>query len=113
MSLDDERAIQGKPEDAGGAACLKAVELADDLLAQLVEADASYRRHLDRRRASERRAVCQQLNLVAHIAKSRGVDEVRLGDYEDSPARAEQMQDVEMLLGLRHHAVVGCDGEQH
>ena len=26
---------------------------------------------------------------------------------------AEQMEDVEMLLALRHHAVVGRDGEQH
>ena len=85
----------------------------DDLLAQLVEADAGYRRDLDDRRAGERGAVCQQLDLVAHVAKSRGVGEVGLGDYEDAAAGAEQMQDVEMLLGLRHHAVVGRDGEQH
>ena len=44
---------------------------------------------------------------------ARGVGEVGLGDHEDAAARAEQMQDVEMLLGLRHHAVVGRDGEQH
>ena len=43
VSLDDERAIERKPEDAGGAARLKAVELAHDLLAQLVEAEAGYR----------------------------------------------------------------------
>src|SRR5262249_48640456 len=30
----------------------------------------------------------------------------------DRAPDAEQMQDVEMLLGLRHHAVVGGDGEE-
>ncbi len=44
---------------------------------------------------------------------ARGVGEVGLGDDEDAAARAEQMEDVEMLLGLRHHAVVGGDGEEH
>ena len=44
---------------------------------------------------------------------ARRVGEVGLGDDEDAAARAEQMQDVEMLLGLRHHAVVGRDREQH
>ena len=32
---------------------------------------------------------------------------------EDAAPHAEQVQDVEVLLGLRHHAVVGGDGEQH
>ena len=113
VSLDDERAIQGKPEDAGGAARREAVELVHDLLAQFVETGAGYRRHLDYRRIDERGAVCEQFDLVADVADSRGVGEVSLGDHEDAAARAEQMQDVEMLLGLRHNPVVGCDGEQH
>ena len=32
---------------------------------------------------------------------------------DDAAPRAEQMQDVEVLLGLRHHAVVGGDDQQH
>src|SRR5258707_6398955 len=98
VSFDDECAIEWKPEHAGGAARLKAVELAYDLLAQFVEAEAGDRRHLDNRRAFERCAVCEQLDLVANIAQPRGVGEVRLGDHEDAAAGAEQMQDVEMLL---------------
>ena len=113
MSLDDERAIEREPEDAGRAARLEAVELADDLGAQLVEAEPGDRRDLDHRRAGERGAVGEQLDLVAHLADARGVGEVGLGDDENSAAGAEQMEDVEMLLGLRHHAVVGRDGEQH
>ena len=113
VSLDDERAIERQPEDAGGAARLEAVELTDDLVAQFVEAHASDRRDLDDRRAGERGAVGQQFDFVAHVADARGVGEVGLGDHEDAAAGAEQMQDVEMLLGLRHHAVVGRHGEQH
>src|ERR1700687_6155804 len=78
VSFDDERAIEWEPEDTGGAARLKAVELAYDLLAQLVEAEAGYRRNFDNRRVFERSAVSQKLNLVAHVAKSRGVGEVGL-----------------------------------
>ena len=37
----------------------------------------------------------------------------RLRDHEDRAVDAEQMKNVEMLLGLRHHAVVGRDREQH
>ena len=42
-----------------------------------------------------------------------GAREVRLGDHEDAALDAEQMEDVEMLLGLRHHTVVGGNRQQH
>ena len=113
VALDDERAVERQPEDAGGAARLEAVELANNLGAQCVEAGAGDRRDLDDGRAGERGAVGEQLDLVANVADARGVGEVGLGDHEDAAPRAEQMQDVEMLLGLRHHAVVGRDREQH
>ena len=113
VSLDDEGAIEWQAEDAGGAARLEAVELADDFGAQLIEAGAGGRRDLDDGRAGEGGAVGQQFDFVAHVAEAGGVGEVGLGDHEDAAARAEQMEDVEMLLGLRHHAVVGRDGEEH
>ena len=59
------------------------------------------------------RAVGQQFDLVAHFTQARRVGEVGLGDDEDAAPDAEQMKDVQMLLALRHHAVVGRDGEQH
>src|SRR5208282_644236 len=70
VPLDHKRAIERKTEDAGGTARLKAVELADDLGAQFIEAEAGYRRDLDYRRAGERRAVGEQLDLVAHLVKA-------------------------------------------
>src|SRR5271166_574524 len=76
VSLDDERAVEWKPEDTGGAARLEAVELANDFGTQLVEAEAGRRRDLDDGCIGERSAVGQQLDLFAHVADARGVDEV-------------------------------------
>ncbi len=113
VSFDDKRAIEREPEDTGGAARLETVELADDLRAQRVKAESGDRRDLDHRRAGERGAVCHQLDLVAHVAEARSVGQVGLGDHEDAPPGAEQMQNGQMLLGLRHHTIIGRDGEQH
>src|SRR3984885_2091270 len=113
VALDDEGAIEWQAEDAGGAAGLEAIELADYFGAQLLEAGAGGRRDLDDGCAGEGGAVGQQFDFVAHVAEAGGVGEVGLGDHEDAATRAEQMEDVEMLLGLRHHAVVGRDGEEH
>ena len=69
VSLDDEGAIERQAEDAGGAARLEAVELADDFGAQLLEAGAGDRRDRDDRRAVERGAVGEQFDFVAHVAR--------------------------------------------
>ena len=42
-----------------------------------------------------------------------GGHQIRFGDDENRHLDAEQMDDVQMLFGLRHDAVVGGDGEQH
>ena len=39
--------------------------------------------------------------------------QIGLGDDEDRARHAEEMKDVQVLDGLRHHAVVGRDREQH
>ena len=78
-----------------------------------IEAGAGGRRNLENGSAGEGSAVGKQFDLVAHVADAGGVGKIGLGDDEDAAARAEQMEDVEMLLGLRHHAVVGGDGEEH
>ena len=65
------------------------------------------------RRARQSRAIGEQFDFVAHFSEARRIDEVGLGDEKDAAPDAEQMEDVQMLLALRHHAVVGRDGEQH
>ena len=113
MSLDDECAIQRQPENSRRAPRLEAFELADHLGAKFIEAESRHRRNRNHRRARERSAIGKHLDFVANLADARVVDKVRLGDEKDSAPRTEQMQDVEMLLALRHHAVVGRYGEQH
>ena len=41
------------------------------------------------------------------------VHEVGLGQHDNAARQAEQIQDGEMLAGLRHDAVVGGDHQQH
>ena len=61
----------------------------------------------------ERRPFTQDLKFLVDVADSRLRGEVGFRDHEDGASNPEQMQDVEMLLRLRHHAVVGRDGEEH
>src|SRR5216683_2371373 len=113
MALDYERAIDRQPKEAGGTARLEAIELARNLRAQLIEAYPAYRRDRDYRRALEPGGVGEQLDFFAHFREAFIIRQVRLRDQEDAALDAKQMKDVEMLLALRHHAVVGCDREQH
>ena len=82
-----------------------------DLRAELLDPLAGDRRDRARRRALERGVDGEDLDLLAHLGEAWRVDEIRLGDDHDAALHAEQMQDVEMLFGLRHHAVVGGDDE--
>ncbi len=113
MPLDDEGAIQRKSKESGGAARLEAVELARDLVAELAKTHAGQRGNREHRRPLEARAVGEQLDFLAHFTQLLRAGEVGLGDDEDAAGHAEEMEDVEMLLALRHHAVVGGDGEEH
>ncbi len=113
VALDGERAVERQAEEPGRPARIEALELARDRRAQFVQARAGYRRNRDDRRTRQTRAVGQQFDLVANFTQARGIGKVGLGDDEDAALDAEQMKDVEMLLALRHHAVVGRDREQH
>src|SRR5712692_7884780 len=113
MALDHKRAVDRQPKEAGGTARLEAIELARNLRAQLIEAYPAQRRDRDYRRALEPGGVGEQLDFFAHFREAFIIRQVRLRDQEDAALDAKQMQDVEMLLALRHHAVVGRDREQH
>ena len=58
-------------------------------------------------------AVGEQFDFVANLGQPRIVGEVGLGDDENAAPRTEQVENVEMLFALRHHAVVGRDRKQH
>ena len=51
-------------------------------------------------------AACDRLQLPL-------VSQIGLGDDEDGASDPEEMKDVQVFDGLRHHAIVGRDREQH
>ena len=72
-----------------------------------------HRRHRKNRAAGEARRRQQRADFGAHLVDARARHAVDLGE-RDRPARyAEEVEDREVLAGLRHRAVVGGDDEEH
>ena len=112
MAVHDEGAIDRQAKAALRRRARIAAHGAAEGVAQRLKALARHRRHLDHRRVCQSGAVDQNLDLLAHRAPPFGVDQVHLGDRHHAAARPEQVQNVEVLLGLRHHAVVGRHDQQ-
>ena len=77
--------------------------------AQLVEALAGRRRHRHDRRALEERPADRGAHVGGHHREPIVVDEIALGQHDHAAPDVEQLADVEVLAGLRHHAFVGGD----
>ena len=108
-----ERAIDGEAEAAARRAAGPCGRGLEQLRAQPGDARAGRARHRDHRRAAQRRRRQQVGNLVAHLGETIGIHQVRLGDGHRAVADAEQVDDRQMLDGLRHHPVIGGDHQQH
>ena len=54
----------------------------------------------------------QRLKLGVQLFDARAVDQIDLGDDDGALAHAQQLQDLQMLDGLRHHPIV-CGDHQH
>ena len=115
VAVQRERAIDRQAEVAARRRRSSLLEQRrHDPVAQLGQALPGHERERHDRRVL--RATCPsiRIRISSSTSRTRAVGhEIALGDDEDRPLDAEQMQDVEMLLGLRHHAVVGGDGEEH
>ena len=61
----------------------------------------------------QRRAEGEDFDLLLDLGDARRRNQIGFGNHEDRHLDAEQVDDVEVLLGLRHDAVVGGDGEEH
>jgi hypothetical protein len=55
----------------------------------------------------------KRADIGAHFAAALFAGEIGLGQGDDATAQAEQIEDRQMLAGLRHDAVIGRHGEQH
>ena len=112
MPLEHEHAVHRQPEIAGQPRPRIGVELRGDFLLQPLDPAARQRRDGQDRRAFEHRVERENLDLLAHVGNTVRIHHVGLGDGEHALVHAEQVQKVEMLLGLRHDAVVRGHGEQ-
>ena len=113
VSLQDEHAIDGQAEVARRRILLPASQNLRDLRAELVQSLAGHERERDHRRVLQGCPRGQRLDFLLDFGDSRCRRQIDLRDHEDRAVDAKQMEDVEMLLGLRHHAIVGRDGEEH
>ena len=112
VALEHEHAIHRQPEIAGQPRPRVGVELRRDFLLQPLDPVARQRRDRQDRRAFEHRVERENLDLLAHVGNAGRIHHVGLGDREHALAHAEQVQKVEMLLGLRHDPIVRGHGEQ-
>jgi hypothetical protein len=112
-ALDREHAVDRQAQHAGGVARRDRARRGRERRAQRVEPGAGARRHRHDRRVGEERAGEVGAGLVAREREPLVVDRVGLGQRHDPGAHAEQLADVEVLAGLRHHALVRRDHQAH
>ena len=52
-------------------------------------------------------------DLALHGGQPRGIDAIDFGERHRAVRQAQQIDDGQVLAGLRHGAVVGCNHQQH
>ncbi len=112
-ALDGEDAIHGQARGLVGGAQGQARELRVHRREQLGGAGAGHGRELDHGRGGEGRAGEQRGDVAPDLLDPGGLDQIALGEHDDTARHAEQPHDGEVLAGLGHHALVGGDDEQH
>ena len=112
-TLDGEHAVHGQSSGLLHRSVREPAKLAVESREQLRRPRACGRREFHHGRIRERRAGQQRTRVARHHLGPRGLDQIALGEHHDAARDAEQLHDREVLAGLRHHAFVGCDHEQH
>ncbi len=80
---------------------------------EIVDIVAGDRRYRQAGGAGKRRRCEHVQDLGFHLGKPLAVDDVRLGDGDQPAMDAEQIENLQMLPGLRHRPVIGGDHQQH
>jgi hypothetical protein len=110
-ALHREHAIDRQPEHASVRAGRQRGDLGGDRGAEVVQAGAGPRRDRHERRIAEERAGDHRPDVRGDHREPLVVDEVALRQRDEPAPHAEQLADVEVLAGLRHHALVRGDHE--
>ena len=113
MSLQGERAIDRKAEVPARGRCCDLAQAVDHVEPEVLDAVPGCGGAVADRRVVNRCAGNQNADLLFNRAQAFRRRQVALRDREDCVPHAEQMDDIQMLLGLGHHAVVGRDGKDN
>ena len=108
-----ERPIDSKAESPARRAALPRLRRSEQLLAQFRDTRAGLARHREHLDIAQRGRRQHVGDLGAHLGQPFGIDQIRLGDGHRAVRDPEQIDNRQMLGGLRHHAVIGGNDQQH
>ena len=108
-----EAAVHRQPEDATIVALRQRLQGVANRLLQVRDAIAGDGRHREDRRVGQERALHQLPDVVLHQRQPLGIHQIFFGDDDEAAAHLQQIEDVQVLAGLGHHAVVRGHYEQH
>ena len=80
---------------------------------QLIQARPAESGHRDDGGGSEGGLAHHPMHFVGHQAQPVGIHEVCLGQGDHPVSHAEQVEDGQMFVGLRHRTLIGCHHEEH
>ena len=105
--------VNGQAKMSVFTARLHFSRLFEQVGAKRVDAFAGHAGHGKNRRTGQRPSFQQGFDLPLHFGDARWLDPVDLGKRHQGPANPQQLDDGQVLAGLRHHAVVCGDDQQH
>ena len=113
MSLEHEHPVHRQAKEAAGGRPVDTLQEVEDACPHILQTRFRNRREVHHRRSFQSGLERQDLDLLFHLPDSRLGHQVHLGDDEQGGAHAQEMDDVQVLLGLRHDAVVRGHREEH
>ena len=113
VALQHEHAVHRQPEEAAGGRPVDVRQRVEDPLPHLFQSVSRDGREARHRRSFQRGFEGEDLDLLLHLAHPSLRHQVHLGDDEQRRPHPQEVNDVEVLLGLRHDPVVRRHREQH
>ena len=113
VPLERKDPIDRQPKVAGLSRPAIGFKLPGNLLLQPVQALAGHRRDRQDGRVFKNGVNRQNLDFFPDLFNPLGADHIGFGNNEESLLDAQQVEKIEMLLGLGHHPIVRGNGKQH
>ncbi len=107
-----EAAVDRQPETPLSAPWPMRARGRDQRLQQGLDPLACRRRHRQQRRLGQRRGLQRRADVLLDRQAPIGLDQVDLGQGDQAPGHAQQIQDRQVFAGLGHHPIIGGDDQQ-